>query len=296
MTKRLLATGLTGFVGTPTLRELQRGGFDEIHVVSRRGEGLAAPGLWWYAADLRDETEAVRLVREIRPTHIFHAAWIATPKHYLTSPDNQEWMRATVAMVRAFAESGGRRFVGVGSSAEYAPSNAPCVEDQTPLAPSSLYGEAKAETWREIEAIAEAGRMEAAWARLFIPYGPGGSPQRLIPKALAKLRAGEPVPLVGGEPQFDFVYTGDAARMLVGLLQGTVTGAFNIGSGEPRTPRMMIEALADRAGLRDRLRFTVLPRRVWEPSCLVADMSKVAALGLLTRTPLTEALGEILKV
>ncbi|HWK96716.1 MAG TPA: NAD-dependent epimerase/dehydratase family protein [Pseudolabrys sp.] len=294
MTKRLLASGLSGFVGTAVLRELLRGGFDEIHAVSRRAGGPGTQGVHWHSADLRDKVEAVRLVREIQPTHLFHAAWIATPTVYLTSPENRDWMQATIAMVRAFAEAGGRRLIGVGSSAEYAPSVAPCVEDRTPLTPSSLYGEAKAGSWQEIEAIAAASRLEAVWGRLFTPFGPGSSAERLLPVALAKLRAGEPVPLASGEPRFDFVYTGDAARMLVGLLLGTATGAFNIGSGISRSPRAMIEALADGAGLRDRLRFTELPRRAWEPSYLVADVGKIAALGLLSLTPLPEAMSQIL--
>lgn len=294
MTRRLLATGVTGFVGTPCLNDLLRAGFDEIHAVSRQPRTIAS-GVAWHAADLRDEAQAARLVREVRPTHIFHAAWIATPGLYLMSPENRDWMRATSALARAFAETGGRRFLGVGSAAEYAAGTAPCGEDRTPILPASLYGKAKAESWRAIGAMSDSHGVEAVWARLFIPYGRRSPPQRLIPMTIAKLRADEPVPLVGGDPQFDFVYTCDAARMLIGLLTGAMAGVFNIGSGEARTPRAVVELAADRLGARDRLRFAEMPRRPWEPSFLVADMAKTAALGLMRQTPMAEALDRIIE-
>ena len=296
MAKRLLATGVTGFVGAPCLRELLLVGFDEVHAVSRSGTGPAAAALRWHTADLRDKAAAVGLVRDLRPTHVFHAAWIATPGLYLASPDNRAWMTATVAMVRAFAEQGGRRFLGVGSAAEYGPCIGPCSEDRTSVSPVSLYGEAKAVTWQSIETIAAAHGMEAVWGRLFTPYGPGDSPQRLIPLAIAKLRSGEPVLLTSGDPQRDFVYTPDAARMMAGLMKAGVTGVFNIGSGEPRTARSVVKAVADRLKMQGRLRFADLGPRPWEPAFLVADMRKVSELGLLVRTPMSAALDEIVRV
>lgn len=295
MVRRLLATGVTGFVGTPCLRALLNGDFDEVHAVSRRGNGPVAPALRWHAADLRDEVAAVDLVQALRPTHLFHAAWIATPENYLTSPDNRAWMTSTVAMVRAFAEQGGQRFLGIGTAAEYAASAGPCVEDRTPVSPVSLYGETKALTWQSIETIAASCSMEALWARVFTPYGMGDLPQRLIPLAIAKLRAGEPVPLAVGDPQRDFVYTLDAARMLTGLFRGSATGVFNIGSGIPRTARSVVEAVADRLHMRARLRFIDLGLRSWEPGFLVADMRKVSGLGLLARTALPDALEDVIQ-
>jgi nucleoside-diphosphate-sugar epimerase len=288
--KRLLVTGVTGFIGAHCLRLMLEGSYDEIHAISRSGQGPAAPKLTWHAADLRIATEAVRLVEAVRPTHLFHAAWIATPGVYLTSPENIDWMQSTIAMVRAFAEQGGQRFVGVGSSAEYGPSNAPCDEDRTPLEPSSIYGNNKVATWRAVQALAATYKMRAAWGRVFLPFGPGDLPQRLIPSTLTSLRAGKPMSLSTGEQQRDFVYAPDVAKMLVGLLDSMATGAFNIGSGEPRTVRSVIEAVADRLNGCDLLQFGVMPARAWEPPLLVANMRKLGELGLHAHTPLALAI------
>ena len=292
--KRLFVTGATGFIGAHCLREALASGYDEIHAGNRGGKGVAAPTLTWHAADLRNPEAAVRLIETVKPTHLLHAAWIATPGVYLTSPENIDWMQATIAMVRAFAEQGGRRVVGVGSCAEYAPSDGPCQEEKTPIAPVSVYGHAKAATWQAMAAIAEAHKIGAVWGRVFVPYGPGDLPQRLIPGVLAALRAGKPMPLSTGEQRRDFVYAPDAAKMLVGLLGSGATGVFNIGSGEAPSVRSVIEALADRFGARNLLQFGAMPVRAWEPPLLQADMHKLETLGLVVRTPMNHALDSLI--
>lgn len=291
--KRLLVTGGTGFMGTHCLRELLTCGYDEIHAVSRSGQGPTLPKVVWHAADLRQSNAAVRLIETVKPTHLFHAAWIATPGVYLTSPENIDWMQATIAMVRVFAEQGGERFLGVGTCAEYAPSDVPCDEAKTPLAPESVYGHAKAATWHAIAAIGGAHKIKTAWGRIFVPYGPGDLPQRLIPGTLAALRAGEPIALSSGEQKRDFVYAPDAAKMLAGLLGSDATGAFNIGSGEAPSVRSVIEALGDRFNARQLLQFGARAPRAWEPPLLVADMRKLAALGLAVHTPMNVALDRL---
>jgi nucleoside-diphosphate-sugar epimerase len=293
--KRLIVTGVTGFIGAHCLRLILEGDYDEVHAVSRSGQGPPAPKLTWHKADLRDATESVQLVKDVKPTHFFHAAWIATPGVYLTSPENVDWTQAGIAMVRAFAEHGGQRFVGVGTSAEYGPSDTPCGEDATPITPASVYGHCKVSFWQAVQAIANAHKMQAAWGRLFLPYGPGDLPQRLIPATLAALRAGKPMPLSTGEQKRDFVYAPDAAKMLTGLLNANALGAFNIGSGEARSVRSVIEILADRLNARSLLQFGAIPARAWEPPLLVADMRKLDVLGLVVRTPMAEALDGSMK-
>ena len=134
---RVLLTGATGFIGRHILERVQSAGFKEIHAVCRHPpaeEGRAT----WHAVDLRDPAAAARLVAEVRPSHLLHAAWIATPVVYLQAPENLDWLASGLALARAFGEAGGRRFLGVGSSAEYAPGEAPCREEETPIRPASV--------------------------------------------------------------------------------------------------------------------------------------------------------------
>ncbi len=294
--KRLLITGATGFIGAHCLRAVvERGGYNEIHAVGRSNnvdESLAV----WHRADLRATSEAIRVISEVRPTHLFHLAWIATPGVYLSSPENIDWMVASIALVRAFAEHGGQNFLGVGSSAEYAPSEDPSEEDLTLLQPASIYGKCKVATWCATQALAQHYNFQAKWARLFLPYGPGDPASRLIPMAISALRAGQSLKLSHGEQLRDFVYAPDAADLLVRLLDAESGGAFNIGSGEPRSVRSVLEAIADRFGARKCLRFGELPLREGEPNVLVADMKKFNKhVGVGTFTPMATAIDGLIR-
>jgi nucleoside-diphosphate-sugar epimerase len=272
--RRVLVTGPSGFIGTHCLRRLVPEDC-ELHAVNRSGHGEPSGGVTWHAADLRDAAQVSPLIGKIRPTHLLHGAWIATPRLYGDSPENFAWLQSTIALAEAFGAHGGARFVGIGSSAEYDPHERPCIEDETPIRPATIYGKCKAACWLAVQAAAEQNGFAAAWGRLFLPYGPGDPAGRLIPSVLGSLRAGRPVQTTHGEQQRDFIYAPDAADLLVRLLFSEESGAFNIATGQATTIRCVIEYLAARCGRPDLPQFGAIPFAPGQPAVLVADMSKV---------------------
>jgi nucleoside-diphosphate-sugar epimerase len=292
--KRVLVTGASGFIGTHCLRRLAREDC-EIHAVNRSGRGEAGAGVTWHAADLRDVDTGLPLIAEIRPTHLLHGAWVATPGLYGHSPENFAWLQSTIALAAAFGAHGGARFVGIGSSAEYDPDERPCVEDETPIRPATIYGKCKAAAWLAVQAAAQQHGFAAAWGRLFLPYGPGDPAGRLIPSVLAALRAGEPVRTTLGTQQRDFIYAPDAADLLVRLLLTQDAGAFNIGIGRATTVRSVVEYLASRCGRPDLPQFGAISLAPGESAVLVADMRKVRErLSWLPPTDLHQGLDRVL--
>jgi nucleoside-diphosphate-sugar epimerase len=292
---RVLITGPSGFIGTHCLRRLLAE-VCEIHAVNRAGAGEHSERVTWHGANLRDPAQASALVAKVRPTHLLHCAWVATPRVYAHSPENADWLQSGIALASAFGADGGTRFVGVGSSAEYDPGDTPCVEDQTPIRPATIYGKCKAACWLATQAAAQQHGFSAAWGRLFLPYGPGDQPQRLVPLVLAALRAGKPVPTTQGTQQRDFVYAPDAADLLVRLLLSAESGAFNVGTGRATTIRSVIEYLASRCGRPELPQFGAMAPAPGEPAVLVADMLKVRdRLSWSAPTDVRQGLDEILK-
>ena len=106
------------------------------------------------------------------------------------------------------------------------------VYNDTNCTPRRIHGHCKLALWHAVQALAYHYKMPAAWGRVFLPLCPAHHPARLIPFALAALRARKPLPLSQGEQLRDFVYAPDAAKLLVGLFGAPETCAFNIGSGE----------------------------------------------------------------
>jgi nucleoside-diphosphate-sugar epimerase len=216
------------------------------------------------------------LIATLRPSHLLHLAWVTAPGRYRYAAENLDWMEASLALVKAFGEHGGQRFVGVGSSAEYDVVTGLCVEDATPIRPVSLYGKCKAAVWMGIQTYAQRYGFSAAWARVFLPYGPGDEPRRLIPSLLTSLSAGKPINVTDGRQVRDFVFAPDVADLLVCLLAtAEANGAYNIGTGRGVAVREVIQWVADHLNAAELVHFGSQPRRDDEPATLVADMAKV---------------------
>ena len=211
---RVLVTGGTGFIGGACVRRLA-GARCELHAVSRSARGPGLPNVIRHAVDLLDPQALRALVAEIRPTHLLHAAWIATPGIYLESAENLAWLEAGTALARSFGEAGGSRFVGVGTCAEYDWSQDVFIEDVTPLAPHSLYGRCKVSMWNELQACGRRHGFSTAWSRIFSPYGPGDSRERLVFSVIDALRSGQTIEVSEGLQQRDFIHVDDVADLLV---------------------------------------------------------------------------------
>jgi dTDP-6-deoxy-L-talose 4-dehydrogenase (NAD+) len=89
----------------------------------------------------------------------------------------------------------------------------------------------------------------------------------------ARLRAGEPAELSGGNQIRDFLDVREAARMIVDVALGPEEGPVNICSGKPVTVREVAERIADEFGRRDLLRFGARADNPVDPPCVVGVRS-----------------------
>jgi nucleoside-diphosphate-sugar epimerase len=210
-----LITGASGFIGSQ-VATLARGSDWDVHTDR---------------VDLLVPQEAERLIERVRPTHLIHLAWFVEPVAYWSSPLNERWADASAHLFRAFAIHGGRRLVGVGTSAEYDWKAGVLCEDATPLHPATLYGASKKRLAEEMTAICREHGVSGAWARLFLVYGPGEPPSRFIPTVIRASLEGTTARCADPLAR-DFIHVRDVAGALLALLGSPVEGAVNVGSGE----------------------------------------------------------------
>lgn len=282
---RVLLTGARGFVGSNCLAPLLRRGY-EVHAVSRARNPIATQrpanvpthgaGVFWHEADLFDGQQVETLLAAVRPTHLLHLAWVVTPGAFWASPLNWPWVDASLKLLAAFGAAGGQRVVMVGSCSEYAASTAPCVEGQTPLGPTTVYGASKAALSVLLPEFArQYGVASAAWARVFYVYGPGEQAERLVPSVIRTLLRNEAIPCSHGAQVRDFLSIDETADALAALLDSPVTGNVNIASGRPITLRAFLSAVGAQLGRERLLEFGARPARHDEPATLVADVTRL---------------------
>jgi nucleoside-diphosphate-sugar epimerase len=290
VSKRVLLTGASGFIGRHCVAPLRAAGY-EVHAVSSQPRGEVGPQLTWHRSDLLDHAQVNRLVTEVKPTHLLHLAWYAVPGKYTISPENLRWCQASLELLRAFAENGGQRAVLAGSCFEYDLSYGYCSEELTPTRPAMLYGVCKSATEQIVRGFSRQVGLSSAWGRIFYLYGPEEAPARLVPSVILSLLRGERARCTHGRQLRDFLHVQDVAEAFIALLNSAVAGAVNIGSGEPVTIRSIVGQIARRLGAEDRVDFGAIESAPTDPPAVIANPSKLRQeVGFEPRWKLDEGL------
>jgi len=298
---RVLVTGARGFIGRHTLSPLLAGGF-EVHAVTSAEPPIDAPcEVRWHRADLLAAAAPAALVAEVKPSHLLHLAWCTTPGSFWSTLENIDWLAASLGLLRAFGDAGGRRAVVAGTCAEYAwQRHTHCTEDHgppvpgeaalgaiatrppapgrpgTPTCPATLYGAAKHGLHVIAQAWARQIGLTLAWGRIFHLYGPHEPPGRLVSDVTRALLRGEEARCTHGEQVRDFLYApelGDAFAALLACEE--VTGPVNMASGEPVRIAEVIAAIAAETGRPELVRLGALPANPQEPERLTADVRRL---------------------
>ncbi len=270
---RVLLTGASGFIGSYAAVELEARGY-EVHAVTTRALSPVVRGVAkWHQADLLDPLMSTLLVEEIRPSHLLHFAWYVKPGRFWDATENVHWLEASLRLVRAFTDGGGRRAVVAGTCAEYDwVRSGHCIEAISPLLPATLYGLCKDSLRSVGSAWCERAGVEFAWGRIFFPYGPGEPGERLVSAIAQAVLSGRPAPCSHGRQLRDFIYVSDVAAAFAALVDARVTGAVNIASGKATTISEVALLVGDVAGDRSLVKVGNLPDRPGDPSELTADI------------------------
>lgn len=295
-----LLIGARGFVGTHLLQAAIEAGLDMV--AASRQDGGEAP-----SCDLLDPAAIEGCLRAVRPDLIINAAGDPSVARSWEHP--QETYEVNAAGVRNLLDAAGRttpsaHLVCLSSAAIYGLPG----EDEMPLgeevppAPVSPYGEAKLAMEGFCREAAAAGGLRIAVVRAFNLIGPGQPPfnaaSSMSRQIAAAERAGEAsVELRLGNPAAarDLIDVRDAARALVELSSGGVTGSFNLCSGRAHTVAEQAAVLAPMTTLGVETALDPELSRPSDPVLLLGDPRRLReATGFVPEIPLERSLADLL--
>lgn len=150
-------------------------------------------------------------------------------------------------------------FLGAGSQAEYGCVNEPLRPD-TPAFPENGYGMAKLAAGQMSRVKCEQLGIKHVWARILSVYGPYDGENTMIMSSLRKMLNNEETHFTAGEQMWNYLYSEDAAKMLLKLSEGGEHGSiFCIGSGESRPLKEFIKQMHKITGCSARLGLGDIP-------------------------------------
>lgn len=244
---RLLITGAGGFVGAAVVKAAVAAGGDVVALVRQSGSRLAAiaNSVSLERVDLADTKSAAELIASVRPDIVIHSAWEGVGGSLRSDDIQLENIRTTVSLADAAIAAGARKFVGIGSQAEYGRYDRRILESDLPH-PTMLYGAAKlAANHLAAQRCGEAD-VAFAWLRLFSVYGPGDNPNWLIPSTAASLVRGRRPRCTAGTQKWDYLHIDDVAQgVLAVAMNDDANGVFNLSSGDAVEVRRIVEMLRD---------------------------------------------------
>ncbi len=177
-----------------------------------------------------DLNELKNIFISFKPEIFFHLAWNTNHSDYLVSDENILWENSSKKLIDLFYESGGKKFIGIGSSIEYDWSHqSPMNEFKTPISNQYQYSISKLNVLKYLREK----EKNFVWGRVFFVFGPNQSNTRLIPKIISNALNGKPDLSIVVDLERDYLSTFEIANQLIMLEKANCNGEFNICSGKP---------------------------------------------------------------
>lgn len=296
-----LLIGARGFVGTHLRHAAAEAGL-RVVAASRQGNDEVPP------CDLLDRVAVGECVRAVAPDLIVNAAGDPSVARSWEHPDEAHALNADGVrnLLEAAARSApGAHLVCLSSAAVYGQpgEEAMPLAEAAPLSPVSPYGEAKLAMEAFCREAEGAGDLRIAVVRAFNLIGPGQPPFNAASSlarqiAEAELAGAAVVELLLGNPEAarDLIDVRDAARALVQVASGGVTGTFNLCSGLAHTVAELAAALAPMTALEVEARVDPALARPSDPPLLLGDPSRLReAMGFVPEIPLERSLADLLE-
>lgn len=306
---RVGITGAAGFVGTALVEHLAR--VEGVHVVAlARTPSLAYPHFGseveWREGDLASPYDVAGFVADLEcVVHLAHKGSPFTSGRDLAS-DASANLVPTLTLLQAirdrrqpchvvFASSGGALYAGLPAGS--------LATETSPIRLTTSYAIQKATCEDYLRLGSDEGWLTATVLRIGNAYGAALPLERLqgfIGVAVSRLRAGEPLRLIGDPGNVrDYIHLRDVCTAFsLALARRSSFDVFNIGTGQGTSVDELIALLRDVSGIRpvvERVPGTPAAERL--PRWVVLDASKARdVLGWQPTVSLREGLEELWKV
>lgn len=293
MTRRLLITGASGFIGTNLLEHLKKNmPVDEILAVDSIKPAFDAP---WQEADVTQTDWS--FLDSFKPTHVIHLA--ALTNHRLCADLTHAMATNVVATQHLFSKlaslGGVSKIIFPSSIVVYANhARMPLQEDTSPL---DYHHNHYSLTKGFCEEICQHFRsppynLPILTFRLSNIYGPHQEWRaekfpNLIPQIITQSIRDKRIEVWNQTPVRDFVYVGDAVKAFLKGLESPYNGIINIASGIGSS----VGAICTEVSTLTKAPITDLGKQTSGPSQVVCDTSKARThLGWQSTTHLPEGI------
>lgn len=239
--KKIVISGATGAIGTALIHYALERQIETLAICHRNSKRIArlpnSDNLHILELDLAEYSDLANNEEELSSLGkydcFFHLAWKGTTGVARNDMNLQlSNIQSTLDAVELAAGLGCKCFVGAGSQAEYGRVEG-TISSTTPTFPENGYGIAKLCAGQMSRIRCEQLGMKHIWTRILSVYGPGDGEGSLVMSAISGFLNQRQTEFTAGMQEWDYLYSEDAARILMGLAEYGNTGmVYCVGSGK----------------------------------------------------------------
>lgn len=233
MSKRILITGGTGFIGYHLSKRCIKLGWSVTSLSSNSPKpNKKIQGVKYIKVDIRDKKKLFKIKKDFD--------YIVNLAGYVDHSNKKKTLESHYIgcknLASLFLNKKIKKFVQVGSSIEYGKSRSPQVENKkNSQSTFSIYGKAKLLSTKYLMAIYKKEKFPTTVIRLYLVYGPKQDINRVIPIAIKNALLDKKFNCSSGLQFRDFIYIDDVINAILKTLKNIKTNGeiINIGSNKP---------------------------------------------------------------
>ena len=233
MSKRILITGGTGFIGYHLSKRCIKLGWSVTSLSSNSPKpNKKIQGVKYIKVDIRDKKKLFKIKKDFD--------YIVNLAGYVDHSNKKKTLESHYIgcknLASLFLNKKIKKFVQVGSSIEYGKSKSPQIENKkNSQSTFSIYGKAKLLSTKYLMAIYKKEKFPATVIRLYLVYGPKQDINRVIPITIKNALLDKKFNCSTGLQFRDFIYIDDVINAILKTLKNIKTNGeiINIGSNKP---------------------------------------------------------------
>lgn len=282
--KKVLVIGGCGFIGSHLVTRLISYGA-KIFIICRRNNSRyriqdTLKEIEFYNVDITNSLEIDKYIKKITPDYVFHLAAYgvdSAQKEYIPAVNVN--VMGTVNILNALKDIGCKKFINVGSCAEYGDINQIMTEDMYPN-PVSIYGSTKAASTIIAHQIARENNISIATLRPFGIFGEGEEKHKLFCYVILSILENKDANLTPCEQFRDYCYVENIVDgLLLAAENDTIKNEiFNIGNGVSFPLRYYIDLIFREIGTNKKPNWGSIQYReneMWNPT---PDINKIQSI------------------
>lgn len=279
MSKRIVVTGATGYIGQHIIKEGIDKGYEIICLVNSNSSRINSIPRHENIEIIECSMSEYNNLKIAKKCDLFfHLAWANTSGAGRDDANSQiANIQNTIDALHLAKQLGCTAFVGAGSQAEYGVvKDGVTLSSDTACNPSSGYGIAKYAAGKLCALTARQLGVRFNWVRILSIYGNGDSPNSLISYVIEEFTHDRTPKLSPCEQIWDYLNVLDAASAFWAVAQSGVDGeTYVLGSGQGSQLREYITKIKTITGAKCDIGFGFKEYYPHQPMFLQADIRKL---------------------